>query len=896
MDFDTFYQRATTCPPFPWQRALAAAETPGQRLIRVPTGFGKTLGVVCAWLYHRVLRRDPAWPRRLLFTLPMRTLVEQTTLECQRVLTRLDLLWDPRGSHQGRVGLHTLLGGAEPDPFHLHPDADAVLIGTQDMLLSRALNRGYGAARARWPMDFGLFSQDALWVLDEVQLMGVGFATALQLAAFRQQEPSLRPCTTWSMSATLQRAWVQRSPDTRDLDASLSLHQLSAADAHLPQWQGSHKPIQVLAPAPGKPSAALAAQVASAHAALPGPHPFTLVVCNTVERACAVYADLKARHKGPGPELLLLHSRFRGQERARWQAALHGPPTARIIVATQVIEAGVDLSADLLFTELCPWSSLVQRLGRLARRGGRGDAYVLDLDDKLAAPYDADDLTATRAALGQLTDASPRALQAFEDAHPELLAELYRFEPRHLLLREEITELFDTTADLSGGDLDVSRFIREGDERDLQLAWIPIARDDAGRPLLPPAALHPGREALCAVSFLRARDWLCGKKSGGVEPQRLRPGVAAYVWDYLDGAFRAVERKDLRPGAIILVDAAAGGYSLERGFDPESKDKVPPVPLVELGPQERADAAQDQEDLSFARYQTIAFHGGAVAARAAACLQRLTLAAEPLARLALTPGRLAELLHLAGRWHDLGKAHPAFQGAIRPVPGRPARQDLAKAPAPAWRKGRPLYQSPPESAALPQKRPGLRHELASLLALFDVLSRHAPPAHPARLGDLAEAVTAAPPRAADTPPTALEAEILALAADEFDLVAYLVCAHHGKLRARLHAAPCDQDQPLRDGSLPIRGVYEGDVLPAVELCDARGGRQPLPPSRLSLQPAALGLSPGTGRSWTERALDLRSRFGPFALAYLEALLRAADVRASMDDALVDPALAQEVTP
>jgi len=33
------------------------------------------------------------------------------------------------------------------------------------MLLSRALNRGYASGRARWPVEFGLLNQDALWVM-----------------------------------------------------------------------------------------------------------------------------------------------------------------------------------------------------------------------------------------------------------------------------------------------------------------------------------------------------------------------------------------------------------------------------------------------------------------------------------------------------------------------------------------------------------------------------------------------------------------------------------------------------------------------------------------------------------------------------------------------------------
>jgi CRISPR-associated endonuclease/helicase Cas3 len=121
-------------------------------------------------------------------------------------------------------------------------------------------------------------------------------------------------------------------------------------------------------------------------------------------------------------------------------------------------------------------------------------------------------------------------------------------------------------------------------------------------------------------------------------------------------------------------------------------------------------------------------------------------------------------------------------------------------------------------------------------------------------------------RAARAAPSAIEREVLDLPPEDFDLVAYLVCAHHGKLRARLHAGAADQTAALRGGSLPIRGIYEGDVLPSVSLAGSDGALHTLPPSRMSLEPATLGLSALTGRSWIERVEALRVRFGPFVLA------------------------------
>ena len=187
--------------------------------------------------------------------------------------------------------------------------------------------------------------------------------------------------------------------------------------------------------------------------------------------------------------------------------------------------------------------------------------------------------------------------------------------------------------------------------------------------------------------------------------------------------------------------------------------------------------------------------------------------------------------------------------------------------------------------AIDQRR-GFRHELASTLGLFGVLQRHEPQ-HPALLGPwcelfdaMGESQTAGESanRADDAEPTAVEQEILNLGADEFDLLAYLVCAHHGKVRMAWHAGPADQKAD--DYLLRIRGVRDGDILPPLPLATVDGGFHQLPAIALDLSPSEAGLSPRTGRSWNERVQNLVERFGPFTLAWLETLLRAADQRAS----------------
>ena len=882
-----------------WQKQLAAPTICGNRLIRIPTGFGKTLGVFAAWAWHRLQQSDDSWPRRLVWCLPMRVLVEQTESEIRDALHRVGLAdggTDDRAPNT--VDVHVLMGGANAGKWHLFPERPTVLVGTQDMLLSRALNRGYASPRARWPVEFGLLNQDALWVMDEVQLMDVGLATSGQLQVFRGEDREAnktpRPCFTWWMSATLQRGWLEKSPDTAGLTKELAqnTHRIRPEDRTGHLWDDVTKQLEVI---PFSSKRVLAEAVSQRHRARgserEGP---TLVVLNTVESAVEVWKALRSDKalKLTDADIRLTHSRFRPSERKPWgDAFLNRAACAlganRIIVSTQVIEAGVDISTSLLITELAPWTSLVQRFGRCARWGGVGQIIVVDFDyknDKQAAPYSMDELNASRDVCKDLRDVGPTHLECFEEKNKALLPCLYPYDPAHLLLRHELDELFDTSLDLSGADIDISRFIRSGDERDVQVFWDEISGDG------PPSNRKPTRNELCSVPFLKARDWLSKPKS-----ERLKPNVRAWVWDWLNRKWREVKRRDIYPGQTVLVESSVGGYCQEQGWDPDSEDAVKPVQPDEetryenrpcwnrtrdgwcpserqvraLPPEDYADAAEDDESLSVADgWQTIASHGLQVGEKVE------SIAAQ------LAPAEV-RLLHLAGRWHDLGKAHAAFQGSIQ-ADDRPKRDDIAKAPDIAW----PCNPSNMYRIDISDQRRGFRHELASALGLFGVLQRH-DPEHQALLGPWRDwfdalgetTMTGDSGHGADTAkPTAIEQEILDLTADDFDLLAYLVCAHHGKVRMAWHASHADQKAD--DTRLRIRGVREGDVLPSLPLADAAGEFHPLPATALDLSPSEAGLSSRTGRSWTERVLCLLNRFGPFTLAWLEAILRAADQRAS----------------
>ncbi|MBI2190689.1 MAG: CRISPR-associated helicase Cas3' [Planctomycetes bacterium] len=872
-DFGSWFLGLTGHPTcWPWQDQLGVGAACRDRLIRIPTGLGKTEGVLAAWSFHRVAHADDQWPRRLVWCLPMRVLVEQTDEVAKRLAARMP--------ENQRPEVHVVMGGEDVGEWFIYPERPAIIIGTQDMLLSRALNRGYTSARARWPVEFGLLNHDALWVMDEVQLMDVGLATSAQLQAFRAQDRSrsLRPCYTWWMSATLQSEWL-KSVDTAEHHAEWASNPCVVEPAQRTGGLWDVRKTLTVKTIEHDHTGEFAQRILTEHAAITAGDygRITLVVCNTVDRACATFDALQ--DAGRVSSIELVHSRFRPAEREGWRErflsrAACSRDTDRIIVATQVVEAGVDISAGCLVTELAPWPSLVQRFGRCARYGGSGQVVVVDRgrDDATAAPYLSEELESAWESLQTLGDVSIAGLESHEESlTPEALIKLYPFAPAHLLLRREFDELFDTTPDLTGADLDISRFIRSGDERDLYVFWIELEKSES-----PHAKRRPQRRELCAVPFLKARDWLCGEETKTNRKPKLRGGFRAWVWDWIEGEWVEANRASLLPGRFVCVAAACGGYRPERGFDPESRTAVPDVPLAaipnDVEALDEADDRQDGENLSYNEWKTIACHSAEVAN-----------VVRDIANAVGLPDNLQDelrhILTLAGRWHDWGKSHPAFQGAMRSKGEvqRPNRPDLAKGPDEAWLRPRGTYRFPDDS----DTRPAFRHELASALALFAVLETFAPQ-HPALLGPWSDAFAwmghQATPRPTFSPPSPVIQEILDCSAEAFDLLVYLVASHHGKVRVALHAAPKDQEYRDRDGrGLPIRGVREGDQLPAIAM-DHDGSL--LPEISLTLEPAAIGLSTRTGASWRERCVGLLDRFGPAGLAYLESLLRAADVRAS----------------
>lgn len=831
--------------PYPYQLRFAC-ERELPQLLTIPTGLGKTATVVLGWLWRRRFADEEirkSTPRRLVYCLPMRVLVEQTFENVVRWLERLGLLagqaeWNEgrrlqryrvemespvsgwaaqQGVSGGTIPVWMLMGGETAQNWEWYPEREAILIGTQDMLLSRALNRGYATSRNRWPVQFGLLNNDCLWVFDEIQLMGSGLATTAQLEAFRQKFWSpVCTCQSVWMSATLEPSWLR----TVDFDPGrLRTAELQQEDLQLEEVRRRREAKKPIAKAHHSVSdpGGLAEEILRAHR--PGTR--TLVVVNTVRRARELYSAIQKSLKKAKdtPNLVLIHSRFRPPDRQRVVERLLAEPSLQgtIVVSTQVVEAGVDVSAVTLFTELAPWASLVQRFGRCNRAGRDADAQVFWIDipggnkaKDAAKPYALEDLERAREQLGKCSRVGPADLPSVK---------LF-YQHQDVIRSRDLLELFDTTPDLAGNDIDIDRYVREVEASDVHVFWRDWDKNE------PPEEKAPEREELCPAPVEEFGAFLRTNKEGR--------SPLAYRWDFLEKAWVRANAEAVYPGQVYLLHVSAGGYSPETGWDAKATGAVPPLTVAEEAASPEANEADSDSEVD--RWQSIAEHTEQVCQQLEAILQIVPIKEE------------AEALRLAARWHDRGKAHPAFvakltQEALATPEAQQIRSRLggqiAKAPPLHWHaRLAPSARWDPNDG----RRRHFRHELASALALLML-----------------------PEDAAS--------------ADLRDLAAYLVAAHHGKVRLSIRSLP-NEFSPPEPSQRFARGIWDGDILPPTAL----GHEVIAPEVCLSLEPMELGLCeapPFTNQpSWAERMLRLRDSLGPFRLAFLEALLRAADWRAS----------------
>ncbi|MCS7182897.1 MAG: type I-U CRISPR-associated helicase/endonuclease Cas3 [Thermoanaerobaculum sp.] len=372
-------------PPYPWQERLFELLVAGQipEQVVVPTGLGKT-AVMLIWLLALADQtKGPSLglPRRLIYVVNRRTVVDQATAVAESL--REKLLSDHQEARTLReqlgqmaclteppLAISTLRGQfADNGEWKEDPSRPAIIVGTVDMVGSKILFAGYGDGRKRRPVHAGLLGHDALLVHDEAHL-DPAFHHLLQQVVTLQRGANREPSP-----ASLRVMALTATPRDR------GEHVLTIAEGDRTHPQARKrleaKKIVTLVRVDRKK---LAEKLAETAASFEHRQARVLIFVRSPKDAQEkVLSYLKKKLPGVEDRVALLTGTMRGFERDQllrenqvfsYFLGENKPAQTHYLVATSAGEVGIDLDADHLVTELAPLDSLLQRLGRVNRRGG----------------------------------------------------------------------------------------------------------------------------------------------------------------------------------------------------------------------------------------------------------------------------------------------------------------------------------------------------------------------------------------------------------------------------------------------------------------------------------------------------------------------------------------------
>jgi len=334
-------------------------------ILQAPTGAGKTRASMLPALIG--FEGDKAeHPQQLIYGVPMRVLANSFVDEFAET-ARTKSKWRQNNWKP------TIQTGEKPDDNLFE---GRMVFATVDQMLASFLNIPYGIPKRLDNINAGAFIGSYL-IFDEVHLYPSKQMFLTVLAMLKMLEGITRFTL---MSATL-------TPDLIHAIADLLNAKPIYEQSNTPLAEGKFRDIGHLQnqsrtwyAREGELTATVIEQ-----AMQEGDH--ILCICNTVDRAQDLYRQLKIAAPA-NTDVVLLHSRFYQADRKTHEdTALSylckrdsekyiNDDRKKVVIATQVVEVGLDISADILLTECAPATSLIQRAGRCARWGGAGQVWV----------------------------------------------------------------------------------------------------------------------------------------------------------------------------------------------------------------------------------------------------------------------------------------------------------------------------------------------------------------------------------------------------------------------------------------------------------------------------------------------------------------------------------------
>jgi CRISPR-associated endonuclease/helicase Cas3 len=355
-EINTPYPEQVTCFEEIWQET-SSGKAP-VTVLRLPTGYGKTESLVGPY-FGQFLTNQWLLAPRIIYSLPTQALCNQVYCRMRRYVENVYRVCGKK------LVVEVQHGGKAEDPYFIGD----IVVTTFDQLL-------YGYARAmrhihdRIDIPAGSISLSYV-VLDEAHMYSP-YTHALVKALLEILNRSNIPVSiaTATMPSKLLNEMTEGLSNVKIINYTKghvikrSVH-AQVVDSTLLKNNKLNEKVKSLIENTEK----------------------TLIVCNSVEKAINIWRQLF----DCGFKPILVHSRFTPPDRDAHEnevTSILSKTGARkgVIVTTQVCEAGVDISADVLITECAPADALIQRSGRCARwENQKGEIYIFKHDSHL--PY-----------------------------------------------------------------------------------------------------------------------------------------------------------------------------------------------------------------------------------------------------------------------------------------------------------------------------------------------------------------------------------------------------------------------------------------------------------------------------------------------------------------------------
>ena len=376
MDFSSDFQELTGYEPLPWQSRLYdrlyAGDIP--RVCDIPTGLGKTM-VIPIWLIaltHQQMAGQGTLPRRLVYIINRRTVVDQAT----EVVEQIRVKWT------GPLEVSTLRGElADNGEWRKDPSKPAIIVGTIDMVGSKLLFNGYGDGRYWRVHHAGLVGQDTLWVHDEAHITPA-FSALLHCIANEQKEcHEMRPIQVMELTATPRSDQDVLSLEDDDRDHPIVKARITAEKiVKLHEVEKSKREARIVELARRHASAKVLIYVQTPREVKDIANKLRSEIDKEQRRLAKSRGKKYRKPDSWDHRIAILNGRMRGYERDKmadgnevYRKFLNAESVDESIyfVCTSAGEVGIDIDADHMVCDMSSMDSLIQRLGRVNRRGGK---------------------------------------------------------------------------------------------------------------------------------------------------------------------------------------------------------------------------------------------------------------------------------------------------------------------------------------------------------------------------------------------------------------------------------------------------------------------------------------------------------------------------------------------